>query len=70
MGDVGVRADEEMSEVHQDHAMPRVKRSQLSVSPLTLPPRTSAARTRFPQDPTGVMSWGFDSMRIAAILCA
>ena len=50
MGGVGVRADEEMSEVHQDHAGPRVKRSQLSVSPLTFSPRSSAARTRLPRE--------------------
>jgi len=50
MGDVGVRADEEMSEVRQDHAALRVRRNQLSVSPLTFPPRSSTARTRLPRE--------------------
>jgi hypothetical protein len=35
--------------VHQNHAVPRVSRSQLAVSPLTLPPRSSVARTRLPR---------------------
>jgi hypothetical protein len=47
MGDVGVCADEEMSGVHQDHAVPRVKCSQLSVSPLTFS-RASPHTERLP----------------------
>jgi hypothetical protein len=35
--------------VHQSHAVPRVWRSQLAVSPLTLPPRSRAASTRLPR---------------------
>jgi hypothetical protein len=50
MGDIGVRADEEMSEAHQDRAALRVRRNQLSVSPLTFPPRSSAASTRLPRE--------------------
>jgi hypothetical protein len=34
--------------VHQNHAAPRVSRSQLAVLPLTLPPRSNAVRTRLP----------------------
>lgn len=36
--------------VHQDHAAPRLKCSQLAVSPLTFPPRSSVARTRLPRE--------------------
>ena len=36
--------------VHQDHAVPRVKRSQLFVLPLTRPPRNNVASTRSPRE--------------------
>jgi hypothetical protein len=36
--------------VHQNHAAPRVKRSQLSVSPLTFPPLNNVASTRSPRE--------------------
>jgi hypothetical protein len=35
--------------IHQDHAVPRVSRSQPAVSPLTFPPRSKVAKTRFPR---------------------
>src|SRR2546428_9883745 len=36
--------------VHEDHAYPRVSRSQSSVRALIFPPRSNALKTRLPRD--------------------